>query len=80
MKINDNEKNNVKIKWLVTVILYGTIPKILLKHKKIKVVYITNINEYFFMKIESFRILVTNKKVAKTIVCILFVTNIGRKL
>ena len=49
------------------VMLYGNIPKRLLKHKNINVVYINNINEYFLINTESFKIPVINKKADKII-------------
>lgn len=51
-----NEKDKVIIKWLVTVILYGNIPKRLLKKIHKNKLYNIIINEYFFIPAASFKI------------------------
>jgi len=45
--------------------VYGTIPKTLLINKNRKVVYINKMKEYFFIVIESVKILIINKNVNK---------------
>ena len=55
-------------------------PKTLLIHKKINVVYITKTNEYFFIEIESIIIFTTNKKVNRITFCNLLVKKIMLRL
>lgn len=85
---NAKEKYSVKIRWLVIVILYGTIPKILLKKINKNTAYTSKIKECFltdsdpnktFLAILKTIIFTISNLLLKKILFFLLIKNIGTK-